>query len=311
LALIVYLNRTWTGIHIWCGIASACALIPCYIIPESPRWLAQNNQVEESMKVLLKMAKTNGKILSLDDEIKIRNLVSNIDEESHKTEDKLTPLDMFKHGQLKKSLILCLAWIVTSISYYVLGLNSSDLSGDIIMNFFLASIANSGSILYVVSTANSIGRRKSLSLAFMILGTSCLVLAFVPKNYDKIILTFYLIGTLLAGASFVLVYLITSELYPTNLRSQAVGSASTISRVFSLIVPYMGPLAKIWSPFPMVIIGIPILISALLVMKLPETCNKNLPQTVQDVKNVDEVKISRISHEFKNCEKDQSDSRHL
>ena len=46
-------------------------------------------------------------------------------------------------------------------------------------------------------------------------------------------------------------------------------------------------------------------------MKLPETCNKNLPQTVQDVKNVDEVKISRISHEFKNCEKDQNDSRHL
>ena len=53
MALIVYLNRTWTGIHIWCGIASACALIPCYIIPESPRWLAQNNQVEESMKVFL------------------------------------------------------------------------------------------------------------------------------------------------------------------------------------------------------------------------------------------------------------------
>ena len=105
-------------------------------------------------------------------------------------------------------------------------------------------------------------------------------------------------------SGFVLVYLITSELYPTNLRSQAVGSASTISRVFSLIVPYMGPLAKIWTPFPMVVIGI-------LVMKLPETCNKNLPQTVQDVKNVDEVKISRISHEFKNCEKDQSDSRHL
>ena len=110
---------------------------------------------------------------------------------------------------------------------------------------------------------------------------------------------------------FVLVYLFTSELYPTNLRSQAVGSASTISRVFSLIVPYMGPLAKIWSPFPMVIIGIPILISALLVMKLPETCKNNLPQTVQDVKNVDEVKISRISQEFKNCEKDQSDSRHM
>ena len=52
------------------------------------------------------MAKTNGKILSLDDEIKIRNLVSKIAKESHKTEDKLTPWDMFKHGQLIKSFIL-------------------------------------------------------------------------------------------------------------------------------------------------------------------------------------------------------------
>ena len=106
MALIVYLNRTWTGIHIWCGIASACALIPWYIIPESPRWLAQNNKVEESMKVLLKMAKINGKNLSSDDENKMKNLVSKIAEESNKTENKLSPLDMFKHGQLIKSLIL-------------------------------------------------------------------------------------------------------------------------------------------------------------------------------------------------------------
>ena len=122
MALIVYLNRTWTGIHIWCGIASACALIPCYIIPESPRWLAQNNQVEESMKVLLKMAKINGKNLTNDDETKIRNLLSDIAGESkigkeanvertpHKFWGKvnlgLTPLDMFKHGQVTKTIIL-------------------------------------------------------------------------------------------------------------------------------------------------------------------------------------------------------------
>ena len=117
-----------------------------------------------------------------------------------------------------------LAWIVTSISYYVLGLNSSDLSGDIIMNFFLASIANSGSILYVVSTANSLGRRKSLSLSFMILGTSCLVLAFVPKNYDKIILTFYLIGTLVAGASMYFLSLELLEADFQNLRKSMLHS---------------------------------------------------------------------------------------
>ena len=122
LTLIAYLNRTWTGIHIWCGVATAFTLIPAFLIPESPVWLAQNNKVEESMKVFLKMAKINGKNLTNDDETKIRNLLSDIAGESkigketnvertpHKFWDKmnlgLTPLDMFKHGQVTKTIIL-------------------------------------------------------------------------------------------------------------------------------------------------------------------------------------------------------------
>ena len=89
-------------------------------------------------------------------------------------------------------------------------------------------------------------------------------------------------------SGFSLVYLITSELYPTNLRSQAVGSASTISRVFCLCAPFLGPLAKIWEPLPMMVIGVPIVISGALVLKLPETYNKKLPQTVQNIQEMKE-----------------------
>ena len=109
MTLIAYLNRTWTGIHIWCGIATAFTLIPAFLIPESPVWLAQNNKVEESMKVFLKMAKINGKNLTTDDETKIRNLLSDIADGESKIEKKnlgLTPLDMFKHGQVTKTIIL-------------------------------------------------------------------------------------------------------------------------------------------------------------------------------------------------------------
>ena len=35
--LIAYLNRTWTGIHIWVGIATALTLPLYFILPESPR----------------------------------------------------------------------------------------------------------------------------------------------------------------------------------------------------------------------------------------------------------------------------------
>ena len=72
----------------------------------------------------------------------------------------------------------------------------------------------------------------------------------------------------------------TSELYPTNLRSQAVGFSSMVSRAFCACAPFLGHLAKMWEPAPMVIIGVPLLISGLLVLKLPETFNKELPQTI-------------------------------
>ena len=47
----------------------------------------------------------------------------------------------------------------------------------------------------------------------------------------------------------------TVELYPTNLRSQAVGFCSMIARIFGLVVPFVANLALIWKPLPMVVLG--------------------------------------------------------
>lgn len=83
-------------------------------------------------------------------------------------------------------------------------------------------------------------------------------------------------------------------MYPTNLRAQAVGSASTISRIFCACAPFLKPLAKFWQPLPMIVIAIPILISAALSMKLPETFRKELPQTMKNAKDLemDDKKIN-------------------
>ena len=51
LTLIVYLNRTWTDIHLWCGISVGIVLPIFLVIPESPRWLAQNNFEDKAMEI--------------------------------------------------------------------------------------------------------------------------------------------------------------------------------------------------------------------------------------------------------------------
>ena len=49
---------------------------------------------------------------------------------------------MFRRDHLIKTMILIFAWITSCISFYALGLNSTDLSGNIFQNFFLTRHAS-------------------------------------------------------------------------------------------------------------------------------------------------------------------------
>ena len=52
LTFIVYFSTHWSHIHI--GVAIAClSFLPACFIPESPRWLAQNNRHEEAFEVMI------------------------------------------------------------------------------------------------------------------------------------------------------------------------------------------------------------------------------------------------------------------
>ena len=89
-----------------------------------------------------------------------------------------------------------------------------------------------------------------------------------------------------------MLYLITTELYPTNLRVQALGMSSAVSRIFCACAPFLNPLAKLWHPLPMLIIGIPIILSGMLASRLPETYNEDLPQTIKGASALEKRQIN-------------------
>ena len=112
-----------------------------------------------------------------------------------------------------------------------------------------------------------------------------MILAFLPKSSNLVITSFFLIGKCFSGAGFLLIWLISAELYPTNLRSQAVGTCSTVARVFGLVAPFIAQLAEIWKPLPMLILGVLCIFVAFLAYFIPETENLQLPATMKDAKN--------------------------
>ena len=143
----------------------------------------------------------------------MKDLVHAISDESHLQDDnpqkKLYPWHMFSGGQATKSVILIFAWITSCISFYALSLNSADLKGNIFENFIIARSSAWGTIfvyLTLLTMGNYIqnwkwGRTKSLILSHFVLGSSCIILAFIPKEMEHAVLVIYFIAILATGVS--------------------------------------------------------------------------------------------------------------
>ena len=64
------------------------------------------------------------------------------------------------------------------------------------------------------------GRKRLLALTGLAVGLCCLTLAAVPKDQTALILVFFLLGNLLCTANLTLCWFMSTDFYPTSLRSQ-------------------------------------------------------------------------------------------
>lgn len=78
-------------------------------------------------------------------------------------------------------------------------------------------------------------------------------------------------------------YLFTGELFPTVLRNAGVGLTVMFSRIGSMLAPLIIALHELAPYLPLMILCCAACLEAILVLPLPETKGKPLPQTVYDL----------------------------
>lgn len=88
-----------------------------------------------------------------------------------------------------------------------------------------------------------------------------------------------------ASAAFAVIILYTGELYPTEIRSTAIGLCSVMGRVGGITAPQIAlylPTVT-FDAFPMVLMGSVSVAGGLLVLMLPDTLGRPLVEAVGDV----------------------------
>uniref|UniRef100_F6TMW8 Major facilitator superfamily (MFS) profile domain-containing protein n=1 Tax=Ciona intestinalis TaxID=7719 RepID=F6TMW8_CIOIN len=277
LALIGYLVQQWRVVcYITGGMFIAMLPLLILFLPESPRWLYSTGKTEEAERMLKMFARRNGRE---DGDIHL----TPAERDTSRTH---TLADFFRYKILAKWLLASVyIWFTCSLVYYGLTMGAASLTTDLYVGICLSGAIEIPATLGCIVFMNWkwVGRKGTLMLLFIIGGGSCIALIFVPGTYETTHLVLGLASKLAIAAAFAVVYIFTSEIFPTPVRTVALGTSSTIARLGSVISPFILLSVKSHPYVPYLIFGICMVLGVAVTFLLPETFARVLPQTVEEV----------------------------
>ncbi|KAK1169889.1 solute carrier family 22 member 15-like [Acipenser oxyrinchus oxyrinchus] len=282
-AVMGYFIHSWRMLALVTNLQGVLLFVLSVFIPESPRWLYAQGRLSEAEDVLYLIAKRNHKQKCT------VSLKPPLDRRDRQTAGAL---DLFCHRiLLKRTLVMMYSWFVCSLVYYGLTLNVGNMGGNLYVNLALSGIAELPSYpicIYLIGRKWS-GRRRTLSGFLFLGGIACLIIMFLPEKQEAGLFAYVnsrslsLLGKMTISAAFNIVYIYSSELYPTVVRNIGMGMCSVAARIGGIIAAFIPSLKSLQWALPFIVFGVAGLSAGVLNLLLPETLNTPLPETISDL----------------------------
>ncbi|XP_064485614.1 solute carrier family 22 member 7-like [Ornithodoros turicata] len=268
-------------------LPSSLLLWTFYLMTESPRWLIASGDLTLAEEAVEWAARINKVPMAVTRErwAKARELLEIHQLRAiHVQKDNIR--DILNSQPLRSRLIiLCCCWFCTTFCYYSFWLHVFVHLSDLVqftaifllmLTFLLSGIAVS---LY--------GRRRTLSGALMLFSfaTSLLASAVSEEELSHTELSSTATGLLVTAKCFLasaltVMYVYTVELNPTVVRALGTCIAYFAGRIGSALSPFLNEL-RIWrSNMPFAVLTALSLLCALCVLRLPETTEISVPDTI-------------------------------
>ncbi|XP_033105734.1 organic cation transporter protein-like [Anneissia japonica] len=305
---IAYWFQNWRHFQLAITLPMILFLPLWWFVVESPRWLHTKGRHSDVRKIIEKMGKFNGVDCAFLDESASNGQKSllvldqtapedtfNDKSKSHRKTYSL--FDTLRTPNLRKyTIIMFFMWLVNSLVYYGLALNSSSLAGDRFLNFFILGLAEVPAYVFGLWALQRYGRRRLLLCFHVIASVACILTIAIPpksgdgKNLSVLITTSAFIGKLSITLTYTIVWIFSSEIFPTVIRTIGIGECSMMARIGGICAPYVMYTGKSVTWIPMVLFAVLSLCAGIAVLVLPESFNRPLPETIEDGENFKDVK---------------------
>ncbi|XP_038078076.1 organic cation transporter protein-like [Patiria miniata] len=285
--------RDWRRLSMIVSLPLLPLFVPVLFIQESVSWLVSKGRIDEAEVVIRRVAKINRKTLP--------DVLFDRDDIKDETESKTSAIppsviDLFKTPNMAaKTTTIMINWTVNNLVYYGLAQSTDNLGVDEYWAFFVSGAVDIPALIYATFGVEWFGRKRNTAVLELIAGIACLATIFIPLGIWRTVVA--MIGKFGVSASYSIIYLYTSELFPTPVRSIGVGMGAVAAQLGGILSPIILLLGDYLESLPLIVFGSSAVLAGLLVLLLPETKGRKLPQTLEEGEEIGKCRCMRRTHE--------------
>ncbi|XP_065185694.1 solute carrier family 22 member 1-like [Sycon ciliatum] len=299
-------SRSWRVLMAVLTALTFSAGLAVYLwLSESPFWLLTNKRHDQLSVMLQRWAARSGK--TIPDRL-LENLTSSkeklveSDDETHQSPShrptvhlsSLLVLPVFRWHTLS----VLWAWFTVCMMYYGLTLHVEGVGSNKYISFFFMAIVELPALLIAIVVLKYIGRRTFIFWTMVMTTVFCTLSSFIAKWSTQVNgndsthmketianwqLAVSICGKFSSSAVFSILYTYLPELLPTPVRTSGLGVCVVVSRLGAIISPFVLAWGHRHPMAPYLLFSICGAIACAGIYRLPETKDRDLPETLQDL----------------------------
>ncbi|UJR36301.1 hypothetical protein I4U23_029030 [Adineta vaga] len=293
LLVFAYLFRTWYQLHTALAILSLPFVLFYFLLPESPRWMISKGHYDKAEKVLRHIAKVNQKDF---DSIAYQRLITEEKKRQAVSHEKHHGCIILFRSKIMFIITMNISfqWFVQNLVFYGVSQNTGVWLSNPYISFGASAVVEIISYATVHLALRYWGRKAVYCVfvmgfaifAFLVVPVQMLMIKDSPGQYGLMFII-HVVLKFFASGSYAIIYIYANELFPTQVRNTGIGICSMIARLGAIVGTLSNDvLARVWLHFPIAVFGITSIIAVVFITVCPETLNRPLPQTVDDVERM-------------------------
>ncbi|KAM6956575.1 solute carrier family 22 member 15 [Aplochiton taeniatus] len=305
-----YFIRPWRNLALAANSPGVLFFLLCVNLPESPRWLFSRGYTDRAEEVLRYVALRNGNAAPT---LLLHRASSSKAGSRGNDGGRPGVLHLVTHPVLRwRTVLLMYVWYSCSLVYYGLTMGASGDAGNRYLTVAMYGLVELPAYPLCIYFINKdwAGRRKTMSSFLGLAGLSCFCTMLVPITGALVNSTsLALLGKLMVSAAFNIVYVYTSELYPTVIRNAGLGVCSMSCRVGGILAPFVPSMKALHASMPFTVFCLTGVSAGCLSLLLPETLNKPLLETLEELSNPSYQRIAETRGQLLNDEEEKATPR--